>query len=151
MSLVEWDKSYSVDIEKIDIQHKKLIGHINSTALALSEEKMEKIFEVIDGLRAYVIEHFGVEEKFFKQSHYPKTAEHIARHKLFVDRIEYFNSNLKKDFKQTATEMVEYMSGWIIGHILTYDKEYVPHWKKYYHEETGIKNSEIDKDSSSAS
>lgn len=135
MSLAEWNESYSVNIDFIDNQHKKLFKYINDTIEASRQNDTAGIAEVIKGLYGYTVEHFSEEEKFFKESGYKKTEEHLARHKLFTDRIRYFEENINNDFTGISKEMAGYLSGWIISHILTYDKEYSQNWISFYKNE----------------
>lgn len=132
MALVDWNDSFSIGIETIDNQHKKLIEYINKTLEALNQGDIKITRAVIGALHAYTVEHFGIEEAFFKKINYEKIGEHLARHKIFVDKICYFGDNVEDNFETISIEMISYLSGWLMGHINTQDREYAPFWIEYY-------------------
>ncbi|PLX27712.1 hypothetical protein C0583_00530 [Candidatus Parcubacteria bacterium] len=134
MTFVKWDDSFSIGIETIDEQHKKLLALINKSIEMVESNNPEKSLEVIDDMRSYSVEHFGFEEKFFKDSAYEKTEGHLVRHKLFIDRIDYFKKGLQNDFNKMSKEIVAYLSKWLMAHILGNDRDYVAHWKIFYKE-----------------
>lgn len=132
MDIVSWDDSFSISVDEIDAQHQKLFGFINNTVKALHSRDINETRKVIKDMYDYTVDHFGVEEKFFRESGYPKMEEHLARHKLFTDRIKYFEEHIADNFDRISQEMISYLGGWLMNHILTYDREYVPYWEEYY-------------------
>ena len=67
MSYVEWDESFSINIDTIDNQHKKLLDLIDQSIEAVLSKDVEKSMDVIEKMRKYSVEHFSTEEKFFKK------------------------------------------------------------------------------------
>ena len=85
--LIVWDKYYSVGIEIIDNQHKKLIDMINDLyASFITGEAQEKAPGIVDQMLNYTDYHFKTEEKFFDEHNYPETDKHKEIHQSFVDK-----------------------------------------------------------------
>ena len=64
MSIIEWDKKYSVNIRKIDKQHKQIISILNDINDLRFQGKPQKIEKIIDDLINYIKHHFSTEEEY---------------------------------------------------------------------------------------
>ena len=82
MSWIEWSPECNVNINKIDEQHKKLVGIINKLYEALADETRikELIRKVIEDLLDYTKYHFGTEEDLMRNSGHPNFLKHKAEH-----------------------------------------------------------------------
>ncbi len=68
MALIEWNDSFNVDIEVIDMQHKKLVGMINDFYNQVSNKSSKELIgELIAKMKAYTEAHFKTEENIFKK------------------------------------------------------------------------------------
>ena len=122
MSFIDWDDSFSVGVEIIDSQHKKLVELINNFHSA--ETNLD---EVVQDLLAYVNFHFKTEEKYFKEFGYEKIEEHTHQHKFYEDKIkEIYKKCLteKIDEGKISAEIEGFIKDWILNHIKISDKEY---------------------------
>jgi hemerythrin len=76
---VQWKDEYSVGIESIDSQHKKLLGLINSLQTAVNYKTGEAFErEALDELVDYTKTHFKFEEDMMEQNGYPEFTTHRA-------------------------------------------------------------------------
>ena len=72
MELFTWSDEMSVNIKRIDEQHKKLIDLLNSLFLAMIEGQAQSVIEKIVGeLINYADYHFKTEEYYFEEHNYP--------------------------------------------------------------------------------
>ena len=63
MPFIEWNEKYSVHIEEIDSQHKKIFSIINRLHSALKARKGKKVIgNLLDELVDYTYYHFATEE-----------------------------------------------------------------------------------------
>ena len=86
-SLEEWDASYSINVKKIDEQHKMLIEHINNLSDAMRFRKgKEYLAAVLDGLVDYARVHFASEENYFDKFDYPDSSVHKEEHYIWPCR-----------------------------------------------------------------
>ncbi len=130
--LITWSDRYNLGIAKIDSQHQKMIGIINTLyrAMGASIEK-EEMSAILQELIDYANYHFATEEEHFKEFNYEDTVEHIKAHDMYRERIskfteEYFNNAIPLPF-----EMMDFLSEWWTGHIQGTDRKYVPSFHEH--------------------
>ncbi len=122
---IKWKDEYSVGIESIDKQHKKLLGLINSLQTAVNY-KTGEVFEqeALDELVDYTKTHFKYEEDMMEQNGYPDFTTHRAEHELMIARVEEV-LNLYQQDKDTAMQnAIDFLRDWLINHINGTDKQY---------------------------
>ena len=103
MSLIKWNDSFSVNVVKIDQEHKKLVAMVNDLTDAMKAGKGKDVLgKILDGLIAYTASHFQTEEQYFRQVKYPYAEEHKKEHAAFVRNVLEF----KKEFDESYKEFV---------------------------------------------
>lgn len=130
----EWKDQYTLGIDEIDEQHKKLlsIGLRAEEMLELGDtiDYYDDIMEILAELVEYTEYHFDSEEKIFNGTAYPKITEHEIEHKFFVRKLQ---KTLEKDIDEDQIghlkEIVDFVGKWVLHHILKTDKEYVQYLK----------------------
>jgi len=127
--LIIWSEGYSVGINEIDNQHKKLIGLINKLYRVYLDKNTDELSGIIDEIKDYTLYHFSTEEKYFRLNKYPAEKEHIALHEEFITE---FNQ-LIIEFKKTPTVLIlkitTFLQRWLTKHILKEDKKYLTYLK----------------------
>jgi len=111
--LMEWTSAFSVDIESIDTQHKKLLGYMNTLYDALTEKKDE-----------YTKTHFTLEEKYFDKFNYKGKDAHVIQHKEFIRRLGEMKKQITEDCEDVE-DLLEFLVNWLIHHIKGTDHMYV--------------------------
>ena len=127
MAWMEWTQEYSVDIVKIDDQHKKLIGIINELYEALTIEggKKEAINKVINELYDYTQYHFSAEEELMRKFSYPQYINHKSAHDNFIMKVVEFQDEYRQGrILVLNVEIIQFLRDWLFNHILTVDKQY---------------------------
>jgi hemerythrin len=131
--MVVWNKTYSVGVEIIDIQHKKFIDTLNKFYKPVEpQKKLERLEEIFSDLENYSRFHFATEEKYFKQFDYEGAAEHIIKHNEFNQLLSNFKTRLGEE--GIANELADFLENWLTDHVLTMDK----HYMKCFHD-NGLK------------
>lgn len=126
MKLIEWQDSYSVGINIIDEQHKKLFAWINDLYTAIDAKKDEEALDNILGhLLDYVKFHFSTEEKYFEEFDYFNKAEHKDEHREYTEKINNFIEERRNNKSFLSFEVLDFLEDWIISHVLVSDKKYV--------------------------
>ena len=133
---LEWDEMYSVGVQELDDQHKKLfqlIGDIEE--MSVKEDYRTAIFTALDELMEYVMIHFHTEEIYMKSAEYPEFDAHYKKHqKISEDVNTRVNYLMNKEL--TALDLVmihNFLVDWLKEHILGDDlnyKDYVKHLDK---------------------
>lgn len=128
MAFIDWDQTYSVGVEIIDNQHKRLFELINDFHSAKTN-----LDQAIQDLLSYVDFHFKTEERYFDKFGYEKTVEHRQQHKFYEERIGALYARCLKekiDEGKISAEIEGFVKDWISQHIHISDKEY----SKCFHE-----------------
>ena len=118
-----WDPSFSVGIEIIDNQHKRIIEYINELGVASQYGDQQKVYNVLLGLIDYTISHFSFEESLQEQAGYPMLEPHKKVHQAFIRRIEFFKERYEGGEDVTKQLMSE-LQIWLINHIQHDDSDY---------------------------
>jgi hemerythrin len=122
---VQWKEEYSVGIESIDLQHKKLLGLINSLQTAINYKTGEAFErEALDELVDYTKTHFKFEEDMMEQNGYPDFTTHRAEHERMIARVEEVLSQYQQDQDTAMQNAVDFLQEWLINHINGTDKQY---------------------------
>jgi hemerythrin-like metal-binding protein len=125
MNLIEWNKDYSVGIEKFDNEHKKLIEIINKLNDAMKAGKSKEVLnDIISSLIRYTQTHFKNEEDFFKSSNYPEAQSHSNSHKSFVLKVADFEKRFKSNQIGLGVDVMNFLKDWVVNHIQKEDKKY---------------------------
>ncbi len=125
MEFIRWNKKYSVGIKEFDDQHKVLVDIINELYDAIDKNKgLDAIGRLIKRLRMYGAIHFASEEYYFDLFKYPETEEHKKIHKFFDDKMAEIEKTYTTQSKETALEMMHFLSEWLLNHIKGTDQKY---------------------------
>jgi hemerythrin-like metal-binding protein len=113
-SAFQWNTSYSVKVEAMDAQHKRLFEIIRElyTAMRAGQGK-QVVGEVLHRLIEYTVQHFAAEEKLMEKNGYQLLAAHRIEHKTLTDKVVAF----KKDFET-------FLQDWLTHHIQDVDQKY---------------------------
>jgi hemerythrin len=122
---VEWKDSYSVGIDSIDQQHKKLLSLINQLQTAVdysTGEQFER--EALDELVDYTKTHFTYEEGLMRDNDYPDFVAHKAQHEKMFKKVGEVLAEYEQDHDTAMANAAQYLKDWLIHHINGTDKEY---------------------------
>jgi hemerythrin len=127
---LSWNENYSVGIESIDNDHKKLIHLINNLQTAI-DYKTDNQFEkqTLDEVIDYTKYHFSREEDLMEKNEYSDFVPHKAQHEKMIAKVTELVRTYEKDesegIKSGAIEsLLKYLKSWLINHINGTDQEY---------------------------
>lgn len=124
--LIKWNHDiYSVGIEKIDNQHKKLVDIINKLFDSFSKGKAEEVVsEILEELSQYTEYHFKTEEEYFEKYQYPDRENHIRQHKDFIKKLDEWKKQNNEKKSDIHYSILDFLKKWLPEHILKEDKSY---------------------------
>lgn len=126
MSEITWSNEYSVNVEEIDNQHKKLFKMINILhEAAVAKQSKDLLADLFNDLSDFCDSHFGMEENYFAQFQYPEAKKHISEHKVFRRRVEEFKNEFEAGEGLLSLRVSIFLNTWLKKHILGTDKKYV--------------------------
>lgn len=126
--LLEWSDKYTVNVDRFDSQHKRLIMLINDLNTAMAEGRgKELVGKTLGELIDYTKIHFKAEERLMSDHGYSDYTGHKGEHDKFCEQVLSF----KKDFEAgniiLSIKMMRFLRDWLTGHIQGTDKKYGPH------------------------
>lgn len=125
--LVRWQDEFSVGIDAIDDQHKKLLALINALWDAtVSGAPIDQLLAHLDELERYTGYHFSDEENAMRAAGYPGMDEHCRAHRNFIERIAAEKQQIGKS-GYVSLDLVRFLQDWLLRHIAVQDKHYATH------------------------
>lgn len=135
-----WKEQYKIGVTNIDEQHRALFSRVAGFIQAVRgagqwEDKIDKVKDTLEFMKAYVIFHFDDEEEYQQEIGYPGYVEHKQAHEKFKGAIAEY----EKRFEQEGyhEELVQEFGGklmtWLIMHVAAMDQkigEYVNNQSK---------------------
>ena len=130
MAMYEMKQEYYTGIDFIDEEHKKLFEIANTVYELLTNEfipdKYDYIMEIVNELKDYAKYHFKHEEEYMRIINYKKFLSHKVVHDDFIEKIsEYDEHIVDENQKETLLELLEFLTDWLVDHILMQDKAIV--------------------------
>ncbi len=125
---VQWKDEYSVGIEVIDNDHKRLLNLINQLETAAhyqTDATFEK--EALDALVDYTKTHFTREEGLMEQYDYPQFEVHKKEHETMIAAVNEYLAAYERDRQGTIESMINFLRDWLIKHINGSDQGYSQH------------------------
>ena len=125
--MIEWKDQFSVKNEELDMQHQKLFVLVNHILESMKTEKAKDttfINDILNQLYDYTQYHFKDEEAYMEQIGYAGLEAQRKAHDAFINRLEEMNlEEVDEHQQQTLEEMMEFLTGWLVNHILHMDKK----------------------------
>ncbi len=125
MSLVKWDKSFSVGVREMDEQHVVLIDLINTFYDRIGKgERKENFSTLLHGLKEYAEMHFIVEEDYMMLFGFDGYQDHKKEHDNFLVKVEEFEAKFMQGELLLSYDVLSFLSLWLVDHMKGVDKKY---------------------------
>jgi hemerythrin len=125
MAVTTWKEEYSVNIEAIDTQHRKLLTMLNDVRAAVGPGmRAEAVAMAVRCLLVYVRTHFAHEEKLMRAYDYPGYGPHKREHEDMVRLAAELWESLRDGRSAQALDSIDRMEEMLMEHIVNRDKRY---------------------------
>lgn len=127
--IIEWDSSFDTGVTEIDEQHRILVNTLNDARIRLTDDADIDLYEQInEDLLSYALYHFETEEALMQKYGYVEASEvdaerHLQQHRSFSSKVVTVRDNLRAGIPITSEELISFLSGWLVNHILNTDKK----------------------------
>lgn len=123
--LIVWKKEYSIGVEEIDEQHKKLLDIANKFISAKVEgREFEVLKETFVNLVEYTKIHFATEEQHMINNNYYGYEEHKRQHQVLIGQVKRILENFHKEQSRATEDLLTLLKNWLVKHMIDHDKQY---------------------------
>jgi len=129
MEHITWVPAYSVGIEILDAQHRKLFD-ITNRVIDVYESGSMELLPAIRELVDYLSIHFQSEHTVMMDMNYPHFILHSREHRRFTDSVEEFLKDYQEDNQDLAFKMAMFLKDWIHDHTSLLDVQYGEYLQK---------------------
>jgi hemerythrin len=127
MSMFAWQDSYSIGVQEIDAQHRRLFSLADELHTAMSGGKGKDVLEtVLRNLITYTKTHFAAEERLMQRCSYPDLAAHRAQHNELTQKVLQLQRDFESGKLMLTLEAMQFLSDWLRMHIGGSDRKYAP-------------------------
>lgn len=122
---ITWSTDLETGIRSIDRQHQELISMINAlTAAHEAGGDASVLDDVMQGLGAYVVFHFGTEAALMAglPQEAAHTAAHLRQHADFIAQFERMRAEAQGGDQAVGLAMIDFLNAWLYEHILKTDR-----------------------------
>jgi hemerythrin-like metal-binding protein len=130
MEKLYWKDEYSVGVEKLDRQHRRLFKIVNKLierSAAFSDLKL--VPQTLTEMLNYAKEHFTDEEELMQEYGYPEIEPHKEQHAYFIKTTAELSINALNNQSMVSREIAEFLKLWWSLHILKTDMKYKEFFK----------------------
>lgn len=132
MPKIVWSKRYSVNVKKLDNQHRHiadLVNGINDRIKAREDSK--GIVSGFTELIEFTKDHFDTEEALMKKMDFPEAKKHKKEHKELVNLLRDVRKQFKREAKSlgdfdydVARDWLAIHTDWFSVHLAHSDKDF---------------------------
>jgi hemerythrin len=124
METFAWQDKFSVHVDEIDRQHKRLLEYFTDIQKELmSDNTSQKIANLLDAVAEYFDFHFAEEERLMKSMNYPELDMQINLHAIYLNEL----NEVIRQFNLGAipgSRVVALFRDWYVNHMLFEDHKY---------------------------
>jgi hemerythrin len=125
-NLFDWSDQYSVGIEEIDEQHKKLMWLLNKMYQnVLTKNDAVITANILEELIQYTIIHFAVEESLMQIFDYDGYDTHKRHHDQLKQQVLDIRDKFRERKIDINIKLFKFLKSWLLNHILLEDKQYM--------------------------
>ena len=122
---VLWDASFSVGIEAMDRQHRRILGLVSELRERVEAHPGSPVpEEILSDLTRYALEHFQEEEALLARHGYPDLEGQAEEHRAFVREVAAQCMGSFEPSGMVAGGLLTFLEGWWRHHILVTDMAY---------------------------
>lgn len=127
MEKISWTDKFSVGVERLDEQHRRLVGMINRLIDGhLAGEGGASLSELLADMAEYAREHLAMEEELLRRYRYPHLDAHLAGHDSFRENVAQFCLATNLGVEAIPENILRYLREWLLHHVLEDDMAYRP-------------------------
>lgn len=126
---IRWEPVLASGIHFMDEEHRQLIDGAAALEAAFAANNPAALGRAFEMILAHAKAHFENEELAMQQHLYPfhDYAAHKQEHDEFLTQLRFFHARLGKCGANLHGDIMEFVSAWLIAHILGQDRRMSMH------------------------
>jgi hemerythrin len=129
--LFTWTDDYSIGIETIDAQHRKMFDMINDLYEAMQDGSGSSILKpLLHAVKDYTVTHFALEERYMSEAGDLGLRAHRQEHLELIDKVDDLLDQLPDGGAALSIETLVFLRGWLVTHICGTDMKMAPYLKR---------------------
>ena len=126
-----WSDEYSVGVDEIDDQHKKLTDLLSLVHVAVNEQQgIQAEHQTLGRLIEYTRTHFWMEESLMRLSKYPNFENHRQAHIKLLLLVSDLQKKLLANNLPISPDVLLFLKGWLTHHMLESDRSFGEYFQK---------------------
>jgi hemerythrin len=122
MSLLQWEKRYSVGIEAVDHEHRELVDLINRLhEKATAQGSKLAVLGFFGDLYKAISAHFALEERFMREKRYDQLPQHKGDHERLLDEIRDLMEDYEVHDVFDEKVLAQRIDAWFSRHFESHD------------------------------
>ena len=126
--MYEFKDEYVTGIAQVDEEHKRLFEIAEETHRLSKEEflvdKYDQVRQILGELKEYALLHFEHEEAYMESIGYKYMFIQKVQHDQFREKVNDLDlDHLDENSDEMIEEILEFLTGWLVNHILEHDKQ----------------------------
>jgi hemerythrin len=122
MTLLQWKPAYSLGIPSVDLEHRELIGMINSVYANMEKNFDPDLIEAcLEDIFAGIASHFALEELHMRKAAYQEYDAHKEQHEALLDQLRDMMDEFEDDPVSGRETLQNCLGGWFGKHFATFD------------------------------
>lgn len=140
MPFSEWSDEFSVGVEEIDREHKRLLAVLNNLHDAVQAGGAREVLgKVMDELLLYVAYHFAHEEELFLRTGYPGFERHRLQHRALTITVkEIYEDFQLSDSEALPGQVLLFLKHWLYDHIMGSDRAFGMYFNAWLAKNPGV-------------
>ena len=123
MTLIKWQKEFSVGVDSVDHEHQELIALINELhdSMESNNASTDSVLEMLGEIYAQIAAHFALEESIMRSMRYRSYEEHKADHEVLLDDLLEIMDEVEADESLETVKLSQDLQRWFSDHFRTHD------------------------------
>jgi hemerythrin len=122
MSLLQWEKRYSVGIEAVDHEHRELVDLINRLhEKATAQGSKLAVLGFFGDLYKAISAHFALEERFMREKRYDQLPQHKGDHERLLDEVRDLMEDYEVHDVFDEKVLAQRIDAWFSRHFESHD------------------------------
>lgn len=123
--LARYTEEYSVKVNNMDNQHKRIFDYINQVHTELKlKSPIDSLIPIMQDLLAFTTKHFADEQILMKKINYQELPKQLSEHTALLSQVSEYIDKMKSGENFDMIGVLVFLKEWLFNHIIVQDQKY---------------------------